>query len=298
MFKDFSKMETFLTVYKEKSFSKASKKLGVSQPAVTQQIKILEEYINAKIIERKKNGIKLTKEGEEFLKIVQRIDRCLNNAEKELVKIINKKLIFNIGSSFTIGNYILPNLINNIKDAINNDVMIKVDLTRPILEDLLDKRVDLALIESPIFLDGVIYREWMEDELVLFSNSPLPRYVRPEDLYKFDWICREEEAHTRKLVAEVFEEIDVDCNSFNVLSIVTSSTTVKHSILKADKTKRPVVSIISKYIIEEDLENGKLYMARIRGKKILRSLYIAYLKDKRNDAFVDNVVNYIVKKSI
>ncbi len=298
MFKDFSKMETFLTVYKEKSFSKASKKLGVSQPAVTQQIKILEEYINAKIIERKKNGIKLTKEGEEFLKIVQRIDRCLNNAEKELVKIINKKLIFNIGASFTIGNYILPNLINNIKDAINNDVMIKVDLTRPILEDLLDKKVDLALIESPIFLDGVIYREWMEDELVLFSNSPLPRYVRPEDLYKFDWICREEEAHTRKLVAEVFEEIDVDCNSFNVLSIVTSSTTVKHSILKADKTKRPVVSIISKHIIEEDLENGKLYMARIRGKKILRSLYIAYLKDKRNDAFVDNVVNYIVKKSI
>jgi DNA-binding transcriptional LysR family regulator len=57
MLRDFSKIETFLTVVREKSFSKASKKLGISQPAVTQQIKLLEAYFDTKIIERKKNGI-------------------------------------------------------------------------------------------------------------------------------------------------------------------------------------------------------------------------------------------------
>ena len=54
MLKDFSKVETFLTVVREKSFSKASKKLGISQPAVTQQIKLLEEYLDIQIVDRKK----------------------------------------------------------------------------------------------------------------------------------------------------------------------------------------------------------------------------------------------------
>jgi len=54
MFKDFAKIETFLTVVREKSFSKASRKLGISQPAVTQQMKQLEEYLNIQIVDRKK----------------------------------------------------------------------------------------------------------------------------------------------------------------------------------------------------------------------------------------------------
>ena len=293
MLKDFSKLETFLTVYKEKSFSKASKKLGVSQPAVTQQIKLLESYMDAKIIERKKNGIKLTKEGEEFLRIAQRIERCIVSAEKDMLKILNKKLIFNLGASFTIGNYIMPNFINKIKQEIDNDIMMKVDMTKPILDDLLDKKIDLALIESPIFIEGIIYREWMDDELVLISNAPLPKYVKPDDLYNYSWICREEDSHTRKLIAEVFGELDIECNSFEILSVVTSTTALKQSILKAD-CERQIVSIMSKHIVEEELGCERLYMAKIRGKKIQRKLYIAQLKENKNNPYVDGVLNYIM----
>jgi len=53
LLKDFSKLETFLIVVRERGFSKASSKLGVSQPAVTQQIKYLEKYLDTKLIERK-----------------------------------------------------------------------------------------------------------------------------------------------------------------------------------------------------------------------------------------------------
>lgn len=54
MLRDFTKLQTFIVVVQEKSFSKASAKLGISQPAVTQQIKFIEEYYNTKIIIRKK----------------------------------------------------------------------------------------------------------------------------------------------------------------------------------------------------------------------------------------------------
>ncbi|WP_200763436.1 LysR family transcriptional regulator [Nitrosophilus alvini] len=296
MLRDFSKLETFLTVVREKSFSKASAKLGISQPAVTQQIKFLEDYLDTKIVERKKNGIKLTKEGEEVYRIAQKLERAIMNAEKDLFKIINKEVTFVIGASFTIGNYVLPDVLNNIKEAIKNDVLIKVDVSENVINQVLEKKYDIGLIESPIFKEGLIYREWMEDELVLFSNSPLPKYVRKEDLYNFDWICREEGSHTRKLVSEVFESMGVECKSFNVKSEVSSSTAVKLTILKSPKSvERPTVSIMSRYVIAEEVEQGKLYEARIKGFRIKRKFYIAYLKERKHDAFIEKVVDFLLK---
>jgi len=293
MLKDFAKLETFMTVVKEKSFSKASAKLGISQPAVTQQIKFIEDYLDAKIIDRKKNGVKLTKEGEKLLSIVNKLERCLSNAEKEVMKIINKEATFAVGASFTIGNYILPEYLEEIKNMIKNEVFIKVGLSDDMIEELLDKRVDIAMIESPVIKEGITYREWLEDELVLFSNVPLPKFLKKEELYNFDWICREEGSHTRKLVSEMFEAIGVECNSFNVRGVVSSSTSVKQAIIKSPKDKQ-TVSVISKHAIADEVASGMLFESRIKNFKLKRKLYIAYLKDRKYDAFVDNIVNFLM----
>ena len=82
MLKDFAKLMTFLTVVREKSFSKASAKLGISQPAVTQQIKFIEDYLDTRVVERKKNGIKLTKEGEDLFRIAMNWKNRFNQAKK------------------------------------------------------------------------------------------------------------------------------------------------------------------------------------------------------------------------
>ena len=157
----------------------------------------------------------------------------------------------------------LPEVLNNIKEAINNDVFIKIEISEKIVEEVLDKKCDIALIESPIFKEGLIYREWMEDELVLFSNTPLPKYVKKDDLHKFNWICRDEGSHTRKLVSEVFETMGVECKSFNVISEVSSSTAVVQTILRSSVNKEhPTVSIISRYAIANEVESGKLFEAK------------------------------------
>ncbi len=296
MLKDFAKLETFLTVVRERSFSKASAKLGISQPAVTQQIKFIEKYLDCKIIERKKNGVVLTKEGEDLYRIALRLEKCINNAERDLIKIIDKEITFRIGASFTIGNFIIPGkCLNNIKQVIHNDVQIKVELSGQVIEDILNRQIDLGLIESPIFKEDIIYREWLEDELVLFSNRPLPRSLRPEDLKNYRWICRDEASHTRRLVREVFEEIGIECKNLDVLYEVDSSATLKAAILKADQEEEtpPVVSFISHAAIADEVEQGLLYESRIRGYRIKRKLYIAYSKERKHDAFIENVVGYL-----
>ncbi len=296
MLKDFTKIETFLTVVREKSFSKASKKLGISQPAVTQQIKLLEDYIEDRIVDRKKNGIRLTKTGEELHKIAIKLDKCINNSEKEMLKLINKDIVFIIGASFMIGNYILPAFLNKIKEEIKNNVMLQIDDSGKITEELLERKVDFAILEHPVFSDDIIFREWLEDELFLVSKSPLPKYVKPEDLYNYHWICREESSHTRKIVQEAFDSMGIDCKSFDLRSTVSSSTAVKQMILKTPSEDVPTVSIISRHIIKDELENGLLYCARIKDFKLSRTLYLAYLKERKHDAIIDTLVNFLMRK--
>ena len=295
MLRDFAKLQTFLMVIKEKSFSKASAKLGISQPAVTQQIKFIEDYLDTKIVDRKKNGIILTKEGEDLYRIAQRLEKAIQNSEKELLKIINKEFTFVMGASFAIGNYILPNYLGEIKKRIDNEVFMNVDLSCNIIEQLEDKKIDVALIESPVFKDGIIYREWVEDELVVFSNQPIKKHLSADDLQDFDWICRNEDSHTRKLTSEAFEEIGVQCNNFNVLAVLQSPTAIKETIMNADKNaERPIVSIMSKHVVKNEIEKGILFEGRLKNYKISREFYIAYSKERKHDAFVDNVVNYLL----
>ena len=295
MLKDFAKLQTFLMVIKERSFSKASAKLGISQPAVTQQIKFIEDYLSMKIVERKKNGILLTKEGENLYKIAQRLEKSIANSEKELLKIMNKEFTFIIGASYAIGNYILPNYLSEIKKRINNEVFLNVALSPEIIQQLEDKKIDIALIESPIFKDNIIYREWVEDELVIFSNQLLPKNLKADDLNALDWICRDENSHTRKITADVFEEIGVQCSNFNVLGVLSNPTAIKETILNSDKNaSAPLVSIMSRHVIQKDIEEGRLFESRIKNYKIERKFYIAYSKEKKHDAFIDNVVNYLL----
>ncbi len=297
MLKDFIKLETFLTVVRERSFSKASAKLGISQPAVTQQIKFIEKYLETKIIERKKNGIKLTNEGEELYKIVINIEKTINDAEQDILRIINKKMTFRLGASFTIGNYILPGeCLNTISEIINNDINLSIKVSNQLVEDIKDKKLDLALIESLVVDDDLIYREWLEDELVVFSNTPLPKMLSTEELYNYRWICRNEGSHTRKVVSEVFEELGVSCKNFNVLSEVDNTTAVLQTIKRSKKSidLSPVVSIISKHAIADEVNKGELFESRIRGYSIYRKLYIAYSKKNKRNVFIDKVVDYII----
>jgi DNA-binding transcriptional LysR family regulator len=296
MLKDFVKLETFLTVARERSFSKASAKLGISQPAVTQQIKFVEKYLGAKTIERKKNGIKLTAEGEELYKAATRLEKSIYEAEKDILKIINKEITFRIGASFTIGHYVIPGqCLNTIGDAIHNDITLAVHNSTNIVELLKDRKLDVGLVESYVQDNSMIYREWLEDELVVFSNTPIPKILKTEDLYEFDWVCREEGSHTKKIISEKFAELNINCKDFNVVSEVNSSTALLNTIARSKQNlERPMVSIISKYTIAQEVANKQLFQSKIKGLSLDRNLYIVYHKNNKNNPYTKSAVDFIL----
>lgn len=296
LLKDFSKLETFLVVVRERSFSKASSKLGVSQPAVTQQIKYLEKYLDTKLVDRKKSGIKLTSSGEELYTVAVELEQAVIQAENKILKILNKDITFNLGASFTIGNYIIPGeCLRDLKDTIQNDVKLTVDVSSNIIEKIKDRSIELGLIEAPIFDENLVYRKWLDDELVLFSNTPLPRVVNMEDLYGFDWICREQGSHTRQIVQETFQDLGVVCKDFNIISEVGNSTALLNTVLRSKQNlERPTVSIISKYVIAQDVTNKRLFKSTIKGVSMDRSLYVVYNKSNKGNPYVVSATDLIL----
>jgi DNA-binding transcriptional LysR family regulator len=86
-----------------------------------------------------------------------------------------------------------------------------------------------------------------------------------------------------------------DCDQFDVTSEVTSATTIVQTVLHSDTTQAPTVSIVSRNAIDSLLKSNALYESRIGNGRMTRKLYIAYRKDRKHDAFIENVVDYLLK---
>jgi len=284
--KHLDKIYTFLVINRESSFSRASKILGISQPAVTQQIRILENFLGVTLFERKKNGVILTKEGQKFLKIALEFEDFLKEFEKKIDKFKNIDSPFLIGASPTVGNYNLPECIKYFKSLVNKEINLIIKSNDALFEDVKNSAIDMAFVTKKKN-DNLNYVEWLEDELVVFSNKPIPPTLEMEDLKNYKMICREPNSSTREFIKKVFEENRFECDVLNVLSVVHNSTALKFTVMSSQEQ---VVSIISKMVIKDELKEKKLFAAKIKGVNLKRKTYIVF-KEKTKD--IEAILNFI-----
>ncbi|NPA12247.1 MAG: LysR family transcriptional regulator [Epsilonproteobacteria bacterium] len=279
------KIYTFLVINRELSFSKASKILKISQPAVTQQIRILESFLGVTLFERKKNGVILTKDGAEFLKIAKEFEDFLEGFEKKIERFQNIDSPFVIGASPTVGNYNLPECIKYFKTLINKEINLIIKNNDTLIEDVKNSVLDMAFVTKKV--KGLHYAEWLEDELVVFSNKPLPSTIEIQDLKDYNMICREPNSSTREFIKSRFDEKGFDCEKLNIISVVHNSTALKFTVMNSPEQ---VVSIISKMVIKDELRNKKLFAAKVKGVDLKRKIYVVY-KEKTKD--IEAVLNFI-----
>jgi len=289
MFRYLDKIETFLVVYETKSFSKASKKLNVSQPAVTQKIQQLEKLVGLTLIERKKNGILLTKKGEEFLKLAFEIDDTMKQYIKKIENLKTKISPFIIGASSTIGNYILPTYIPYLKNLINMEINLVVKNNTLIIEHLLNNKINLAFTSIQIDNPILEFIPFKKDKIVFFSNKPLPSSMEFEDLLKFEFICREDDSVLKNEVSKILKKYNKDCSNFNITSYVGHSTALKFTLLNSPKQ---YISLTSYETIKHYIKTNQLFITQLKNINLERNLYIVRKKDD-NSYNTQQIINYL-----
>ncbi len=188
---------------------------------------------------------------------------------------------FRLGASYTIGSYILPGeIIDTIQQKADRKIKLMVAPCREIVKAIKEKKLDLGFIEFPVFDNSLVYREWMDDELVICSKKKLPNSLGKDDLNRCRLVSRERGSFSRAFIEDFLEEQGLFYKNFDSISEVDNPTAIIQSI-KWSNPNAPItaVAIVSKIAIEYELKYDHLYKSSINNTPIVRKLYILYRED-------------------
>ena len=202
---------------------------------------------------------------------------------------------FNLGTSPTIGTHILPgDPLINISERLNSKIKLTIATCDKIIEGVKKKELDLGLIESPIFDDALVYKEWMEDELVVCSKIPLHDPLGEEELSHCKLLCRNVNSPTRVFITNFFEKLGLSYETFNSLFEIDNATSAIQGIKwSKPNSEHPTVAIVSQLAIEDELDKKVLYQSRIENKPMYRKFYLIYNKENEDHSYVEDIIKYL-----
>lgn len=143
------RIETFLCVCRHMNFTYAAEELHITQPAVSQHIRFLEDYYSAKLFERDGKKIKLTPSGEVLLKAMTVIRNDETAIKENIISSAKSKEVLRLGVTLTIGEYVIAKPVAQyIKNHPDTNVIVKFANTAQLSSLILNGELDIALVEG------------------------------------------------------------------------------------------------------------------------------------------------------
>lgn len=253
------RLQVFHTVARLLSFTKAAETLHMTQPAVTFQVRQLEEYFNTRLFDRTHNRISLTEAGARVFQYSDKIFELygeMENAVREMTGEISGSLT--IGASTTIAEYMLPALLGDFRAKYPDvSIHLKVSNTDGIVSMVENNTIDLGVVEAPVSNKNLVVDECRRDHLVAIVPPGHPKAnlkaIKLDELLEYPFICREEGSGTREVIAE-YMNTSPDCQAcMNVAMELGSPEAVKGAVEAGMG-----ISVVSKATIQKELRLGTL----------------------------------------
>ncbi len=258
-----SQIEAFCAVILAGSISQAARQVHLTQPALSLQIRDLEEFFCVQLLERTNKGVKPTPAGEQVYYYGQKLISLKATLCSEIEKMqssVARQL--RVGASTVLGGYAIPCSIHSFKEKNPHaQVSLTIANSRNVLEMLLDGKVDIALIEGATpkntrqGVDELVSRSIGEDDLVLVTSSALipegKETVTLEELKALPLIIREQGSGVRAIVENALLSLGVKLEDLNIIMEVNSLDAIKAMLGKG-------YAIISYIAVRKELYNGTL----------------------------------------
>ncbi|AKX95839.1 selenium metabolism-associated LysR family transcriptional regulator [Neomoorella thermoacetica] len=267
-------LEAFCTVAQVKSISEAARILHMSQSSLSYQIQLLEKDLDVELFTRTTKGVELTEMGEivyeygqTFLQLAENLRRDLDNWKSGQEHLI-------VGASSSIGSYALPCTIYSFKEKYPDaNVKLLVGNREETIQKLLDKTIDIGLIEGPVDQPGLATRGVTEDELLLIVPAGWQgqESITLEELCRLPLILREEGSGTRQVIARALAEHGLGIANLNVVLELNSNDAIKSAI-----TAGHGVSLLSRLATRREIHNGSLKALQVKGISFRSTFTIVY----------------------
>ncbi len=272
---DFELYRVFCIVAECGNFSKAAEKLYISQPAVTQSIKKLEEYLKGKLFFRTSKGVNLTDEGKKFYQYIKNSVDIMNNAENKFSQYINlEEGDIKIKTGSALGNVgIYDAIIKFAKRYPKIRVFVSGGYVKDSIEALSKGEVDLVAVNLPFECDktNVQIIECKEVEDCFYTSREYYEKIKDRkninDLIKTELIAPFESSTTGKILDEYCLKNKID---YVPKFIMTSTNARKYFVLKGLG-----IGFGIKDNIKKELESGELIELKVSDKPLIRGIGIA-----------------------
>lgn len=262
------RLKVFRAVAEHLNFRKAAEHLFLTQPAVTLQIKALEEDLGVRLFDRSPGGISLTPHGSVLLDYANKVANLISDAERELGSAGGKVAgELSLGVSTTIAQYVLPRLLGAFgAEYPCVQLLLHSGNTSHIVQCVLDGKASLGLIEGPARDRSVRAEAFMEDELVLITPGDFEFEHGPRSqLLSSSLLMREEGSGSRRVVETALEKAGYRLKSFNKVMNLDSTEAIKSAVESGLG-----VGFVSRWAISKELELGTLKVARVDNLRVAR----------------------------
>src|SRR6516225_6880814 len=199
-------LRLFLAVATHGGFSRAARVTGVSQPAISKAVRLLEQQGGAQLLVRAPSGVVLTEAGSLLLEHARALFAEERAAEEQLESLRGLlRGVLRVGASTTLAASFLPPILGELYRAHPGiDIRLLSANARTVVGAVLEHEVELGLVEGPIQDGRLEVRPWREDELLVLVGAGHPfaraRKVTGPQLMEEPMVVREEGAGTRTVV--------------------------------------------------------------------------------------------------
>jgi len=251
----------------------------LTQPAISLQIRALEEQLGTKLFTRSNKSVSLTTTGEILYRHAKKILAAYAAIEKELNEatgMVKGKLL--IGASTTLATYYLPNVIVNFKKNFP-DILIEFERgnTQTILDSILEAKIDLGLVEGEVQDQRLTVEKMDSDELLLIVNSRHPWAKRKDisihEIIDQPFIMREEGSGTRQVIENTMERAGITTGQLNIEMYLGSTEAIKTAVENGLG-----VSIISGWAVQKEVRFGVLQALSFQDIRFQRDFSLVYHK--------------------
>jgi DNA-binding transcriptional LysR family regulator len=290
----FRQLSVFEAVARHLSFSRAAQELHLSQPAVSMQIKQLEENVGISLFEQLGKKIFLTEAGHELYHYSRVIAQQLSEAEavlSELRGLKRGKLKISVAST---ANYFAPQLLATFTQRLPS-ITVSLDVTnrQALLQQLANNEMDMAIMGQPPDGLDLVAESFMENPLVVIApvNHPLTRKkaIPLARLAEETFLIREAGSGTRIAMERHFDAHRVKVQT----GMEMSSTEAIKQAVQAGLG----LGVVSLNTVELEIEAKRLKILDVEGFPIRRHWYIVHRKDKRLSASAQAFKHFLLDEA-
>lgn len=278
-----TRLKTFLTLSQVLNYTKTAEILFISQPAVSQHIKYLENKYDTKLFIYKDKKLSLTKKGEILYNFLISVSSKSKDIEQILLDKTIKKQSLKFGTTLTIGEYLMPNILKEILKVDNDlNISLTVDNTETLLHKLKNGHIEFALLEGHFNkskFESILFSKEEFIGICSNENELSKKVLNFNDIFSERLLIREKGSGSREIFEHILYEHNYKMSSFkNKLEIANINT------IKSLVSNNLGITFLYKRAVEKELKYKTLNIIKLSDFSVIREFNFVFLKDNLNES--------------